>query len=275
MRLERIELRLVRMPLVHPFETSFGRETERECIIVAAYDQGLVGWGECAASAGPWYSYETTTTAWHVLRDFLIPSLLGQEIGEATELVERFAPVRGHNMAKAGLEAAVWDLLAKERGVSLAHLLGKALRPAQGKARDRVEVGVSIGIQESLPALLERIAAFWEEGYRRVKIKIKPGWDRAVVAEVRHVFPDIPLMVDANSAYTLADVDLFKALDEYDLMMIEQPLGYDDLFDHAQLQREIETPLCLDESIQGPEHARWALELGSCRVINIKAGRVG
>jgi O-succinylbenzoate synthase len=267
MRLERIELRLIRMSLVHPFETSFGRETERECIIVAVHGQGLVGWGECVAMVGPWYSYETTTTAWHVLRDFLIPSVLGQEIGEATEIVERFAPVRGHNMAKAGLEVAVWDLLAKEQGVSLAHLLGGP--------QDRIEVGVSIGIQDSLPALIERIAAFWEEGYRRVKIKIKPGWDRDVVAEVRRAFPDIPLMVDANSAYTLADVDLFKALDEYDLMMIEQPLGYDDIFDHARLQQQIETPICLDESIHSPEHARWALELGSCRVINIKAGRVG
>jgi len=265
MRIEGIELRQVRLPLVHPFETSFGRETENTAVIVKVWGQGLVGYGESAAGAGPWYSCETVDTCWHVQRDFLVPLVLGQEIEDPAELTRRFAPVRGHNMAKTGLEEAVWDLLARQAGQPLAHFLGGT--------RDRIESGVSIGIQPTVDHLLDRMASFLDQGYRRVKIK--PSWDLDVLKEVRRAFPDVPLMLDANSAYSLDDVPLFQSLDDYDLMMIEQPLGYDDLLDHARLQAQIRTPLCLDESITTPEHARWAIELGSCRIINIKPGRVG
>lgn len=267
MRLRQVELSHIRLPLVHPFETSFGRETVRDLIIVKARADGLTGYGESASMAEPFYNYETTETCWHIQRDFLVPWILKQDIADAKELIALFAPVRGHNMAKTGLEQAWWDLQAKAEGQPLARLLG-------GK-RDRIESGVSIGIQESVEHLLERIGRFLEEGYRRIKIKIKPGWDVEVVKAVRQTYPEIPLMVDANSAYSLEHVELFKALDEWDLMMIEQPLGYDDIFDHSKLQSQIRTPICLDESITTPEHARWAIELGSCQVINVKPARVG
>jgi O-succinylbenzoate synthase len=267
LRIEQVQLRHIKLPLVHPFETSFGRETVRDIIIVNAWAEGLVGYGESASMAEPFYNYETTETCWHIQRDFLVPWVLDRDISNAEELMKLFAPVRGHNMAKTGLEEAWWDLLAKSEGLSLSRLLGGT--------KERIESGVSIGIQDSVEHLLERIGFFLEQGYRRIKIKIKPGWDVGVVESVRQVFSEVPLMLDANSAYTLADVDLFKALDDYDLMMIEQPLGYDDIFDHAKLQSQIKTPLCLDESITTPEHARWAIELGSCRIINIKPGRVG
>jgi O-succinylbenzoate synthase len=266
-RIERVELRHIRLPLVHPFETSFGRQEERDTIIVKLFSQGLVGYGETASMAGPWYSYETIETCWHVQRDFLIPMMLGREVESAAQLMDLFAPVRGHNMAKTGLEQAFWDLSAKQEGVPLAEALGGT--------RDEIECGVGIGIQATLSDLLKRIESFLAEGYRRIKIKIKPGWDLSVVREVRRVFPHILLMVDANSAYTLDDTELFVALDEYRLLMIEQPLGYDDIVDHARLQSQIQTPVCLDESIHTPDHARQALERESCRSINIKPGRVG
>jgi O-succinylbenzoate synthase len=267
LQIEQIQLRHIRLPLVHPFETSFARETKRDMIIVKAMAQGLVGYGESACMAEPFYNYETTDTCWHILRDFLVPWVLERDIGDAAQLMKLFAPVRGHNMAKTGLEEAWWDLLAKAESRPLSQVLGGT--------KERIESGVSIGIQDSAEHLLERIGSFLEQGYRRVKIKIKPGWDIGVVERVRQVFADVPLMLDANCAYTLADADLFKALDDYDLMMIEQPLGYDDIVDHAKLQSQIRTPICLDESVTTPEHARWAIELGSCRVINIKPGRVG
>jgi O-succinylbenzoate synthase len=267
LRIERVQLRRVKLPLVHPFETSFGRQSVRDIIIVKAWAEGLAGYGESASMAEPLYSYETTETCWHIQRDFLVPWFLEQDVHDAAELMKLFAPVRGHNIAKTGLEEAWWDLLAKAEGHPVSDLLGGT--------KERIESGVSIGIQDSVEDLLERIGFFLEQGYRRIKIKIKPGWDIAVVERVRQVFPEVPLMLDANSAYTLADADLFKALDDYDLMMIEQPLGYDDIFDHAKLQSQIKTPICLDESITTPELARWAIEIGSCRVINIKPGRVG
>jgi len=267
MRIEHIELHHVDMPLVHPFETSFGREFTRPCILVAVHGDGLTGWGECTAHQGPWYSSETIETAWHVLRDFLIPAVLGQEIESPADAVTRFRRVRGHPMARAGLENGVWDLLAQARGVSLAAMLG-------GK-RDRVPVGVSVGIEPTLDALLDRVAGHIAEGYGRIKLKIKPGWDVDVVRAVRERWPDLRLQVDANSAYTLADVPVFHALDQLDLLLIEQPLHYDDIVDHAQLQAQLRTPLCLDESIHSPEHARWALDIQACRIINIKVGRVG
>ncbi len=267
MKIERLELRHLRMPLVHFFETSFGRFTERDTVIVAAYSEGLVGYGEGVTTAAPFYSYETVETCWHIQRDFIAPFVLGRDLQDAATLMSILAPIRGHNMAKAGVEMACWDLWAQAQGVSVAALLGGT--------RERVPSGVSIGIQDSIEALRERIGAFLEEGYHRIKIKIKPGWDLETVEAVRRAFPEVPLMVDANSAYTLADADRLRGLDDYGLMMIEQPLAYDDIVDHARLQSQLKTPICLDESIHGPKDARQALDLGSCRLINIKAGRVG
>lgn len=267
MRIERVELRLIELELVEPFETSFGRETNRKAIIVALKSGGATGWGECVAGSGPWYSYETVKTAWHVLEDHIIPELLGRELAGPEVLIEKLARIRGHNMAKACVEMAFWDLTAKLKEVSLSKLLGGT--------KEEIESGISIGIQKSVSELLKVIERRLGQGYRRVKIKIKPGWDLEVVRQVRQKYPSTLLMADANSAYTLNDVALFKALDEFNLLMIEQPLDYDDLVDHATLQKELKTPICLDESIKTPDDARKALELGSGKIINIKPGRVG
>jgi O-succinylbenzoate synthase len=267
MKINRIELHHLSMPLVAPFRTSFGTEVDRPCILVAVYSEGLVGWGECVASASPDYSYETIETAWHVLSDFLIPAVLGQDVTAPEEVTGHYAWVRGHAMAKAALENAVWVLLAQAQGVSLAALLGGY--------RTRVDVGVSIGIQPTIVALLERVNSFIDQGYRRIKIKIEPGWELEPLRAIRAQHPTIKLMADANSAFTLDDAPLFRQMDELDLLMIEQPLHYDDIADHAKLQAQLKTPLCLDESIHSPNHARWAIELNACRVINIKVGRVG
>jgi O-succinylbenzoate synthase len=268
MKIERIELIHISQPLVHPFRTSFGTQLERPCILVAVYSEGLVGWGECVAHSDPGYSYETIDTAWHVLSDFLIPSVLRQEIGSPQDVTSQFEWVRGHPMAKAGLENAVWDLLAKAKGVSLSKMLG-------GGQCDRVEVGVSIGIQPTLSALLERVDQFIDKGYRRIKMKIEPGWELEPLSAVRERHPTIKLMADANSAFSLADVELFRQMDDLNLLMIEQPLHHDDIAEHAKLQAQVETPICLDESIHSPHHARWALEIKACRIINMKVGRVG
>jgi len=266
MRIERAELRLIELPLAEPFETSFGREIHKRAIIVALHGDGATGWGECVAAPGPWYSYETVETAWWVLEEFLIPRVLGEEL-EARGVWGRIAPVRGHPMAKAVLEMASWDLEAKLEGVPLAALLGGT--------KERVESGISIGIKGSLPELLEEIARRLDEGYPRIKLKIKPGWDLEILEEVRERFPGIKLQVDANAAYTLEDLPRLKELDRFGLLLIEQPLGYDDLVDHALLQGELATPLCLDESISSLGAAKAALTLRSCRIINIKPGRVG
>ena len=267
MQIEQIEVRHLELPLVHPFETSFGREEVRQTIIVAVRSEGLTGWGEAATSAGPWYEYETVETCWYVLCTFLGPQLLGKQIVTVDDAARLMAPVRGHNLAKMGLEAAVWDLVGQVQGKSVSELLNGS--------QERVPVGVSIGVQDSVPALLDRIESFWAQGYRRIKIKIKPGWDVEVVRQVRQCFPDVPLMADANSAYTLNDLDMLVALDGFDLMMIEQPLAHDDLVDHAELQRRIRTPICLDESVPSLAAAHAALALGSGRIVNIKPGRVG
>ena len=267
MRIERVELHHVEMELVHPFETSFGRQATRSCILVTVHAGGLTGWGECTADSGPWYSYETIETGWHILRDYLIPTVLGQEVETPDEVVDRFSSVRGHPMARAGLENAVWDVLAQEQG--------RPLYRALGGQRDRVPVGISVGIEPTLAELLGQVERFIDLGYGRVKLKIKPGWDVQIVRAVRECWPDLALQVDGNSAYTLADIATFQALDQFDLLLIEQPLHHDDIVDHAQLQAQLGTPVCLDESIHSPEHARWALDIGACRVINIKVGRVG
>jgi O-succinylbenzoate synthase len=267
MHIDRIEIRHIQLPLVHPFETSFGRMDDRQTVVVAVYSGGLTGWGEAATMAGPWYEYETVETCWYVLGEFLGPSVVGQQVSSAQDLVRLMAPVRGHNIAKMGLEAAVWDLLGQAQGQSIAQMLGGT--------RERVAVGVSIGVQGSVQELLDRIDAFWTQGYSRIKIKIRPGWDVDVVRQVRERFPEVPLMADANSAYTLADADRLAELDDYRLTMIEQPLVYDDLVDHAKLQQRLSTPICLDESVPSLAAARAALALGSGRIINIKPGRVG
>jgi O-succinylbenzoate synthase len=276
MKIERVELRLVRMKLTAPFQTSFGTEHDRECIILSVHGDGLTGWGECVASRGfaadgasrlAWslYSYETTVTAWHILRDFLVPQVLHQPLS-IERMVEAGGQLRGHPLARASLEAALWDLVAQIEGIPLSRALGGT--------RDRVAVGVSIGIQPSIDALVEKVDEFLAQGYRRIKIKIKPGFDLEPVRRIRAGHPNVLLQVDANSAYTLADAPLFEAMDEHKLLLVEQPLGWDDIYEHSQLQPRLRTPICLDESIHSLGHARLALELGATRVINIKAGRV-
>jgi O-succinylbenzoate synthase len=267
MLIDRIELHHIAMPLVSPFRTSFGVTTERPCILVAVHADGLTGWGECVAEDGPFYSAETIATAWHILSRFLIPVVIGQEIADPADLVRRIAPVRGHPIAKAALENAFWDLAAQKAGLSLAALLGAV--------RDRVPVGVSIGIQPSIEALVEAVQGYVAQGYRRIKLKIEPGWVTEPIGRIRTLFPDIALMADANSAFTLADAPLLQTLDQFNLLMIEQPLGYDDIADHARLQRQLRTPICLDESIKSPADMQAAVDLQACRVLNMKVGRVG
>lgn len=267
MRLESVELREVSLPLVRPFTTSEETSVDHPAILVTANAEGLEGYGECVAGEGPWYSYETVGTAWHVLRDFILPRVLGRDLHGPLALEPLLAPTLGHNMAKAALEEALWDLEAKRQGRSVAWLLG-------GRRR-RIPSGVSVGIEDHVDKLLPIVSRHLEEGYRRIKIKIKPGWDVAVVRALRRAFGDFPLQVDANSAYTLKQKQLLQRLDRYELLMIEQPLAHDDLLDHAKLQAGLQTPICLDESITSPDDARKALELGSCRIINIKKGRVG
>jgi O-succinylbenzoate synthase len=263
-----IELREIRLPLVHFFETSFGRTTERRIVLARLIDRdGAEGWGECTAGEGPFYSDEWTDTAWSTLREFLAPMVLGKEIESAARVFSLMRPVRGHRMAKATIETACWDLEAKKAAVPLwKHL---------GGSRSEIACGVSIGIQDTPDALLEKIRREVDAGYQRIKIKIKPGWDLRVIERVRKEFPEIRLMGDANSAYKLSDVPLFQQLDQFNLMMLEQPLAHDDIFDHSVLQRQIQTPVCLDESIRSAEDAGHAISLESCRIINVKLGRVG
>jgi len=272
MNIERIELFHIRLPLVAPFETSFGVTTERESILARIVADGVTGWGESVADADPGYSYETVTTNWHVMTGYLIPALFSAPIADPREAPARFSRVRGHNMAKATLEAALWDIAAQQAGLSLRDYIGKV---TGRQMKDRVVVGVSIGIQPTTEKLLERIASFLQYGYLRIKMKIKPGRDLHDVRAARAAFPDRMLMVDANSAYTLKDADLFRQMDDLNLLMIEQPLGYDDIYEHSKLQPQLKTPICLDESIHTPDHARMAIELGACKIINIKQGRVG
>jgi O-succinylbenzoate synthase len=264
---EQVILYHIALPLVSPFETSFGRQTVRDAIVVELHSAAGSAWGECVAAEAPAYSYETNDSAWSVLGHYLIPALFSQPLHDLAELHARWAWVRGHNMAKAALAGAAAALLAQAQGQALGAYLGGT--------RQRVPVGVSIGIQES-PAKLVAVATdYVHQGYRRLKVKIKPGKDVRYLAAVRQEFPDMLLMADANSAYSLDDLDLLRRLDEFNLLMIEQPLDHDDIYEHSLLQRELQTPICLDESIHSLLHARAALALGSCRVINIKVGRVG
>jgi O-succinylbenzoate synthase len=266
-KIEKIELFLCRLPLVHFFETSFGRSYDRTFILIRVEGGGFEGWGESVAEANPYYSSETTETVWHIIAGFIAPLIIGRAFEHPREVYPALRRIRGHNMAKAGVEMAIWDWYAKSIGQPLSHVLGGT--------RDRIASGVSIGIQDSLDQLLEKIERELAAGYQRIKIKIKPRWDIDAVERVRAKFGRIPLQVDANAAYSLADAALLARLDPYDLLLIEQPLDYDDVMDHAVLQKQITTPVCLDESIHTVRIARDAIEAKACRIINIKPGRVG
>jgi O-succinylbenzoate synthase len=265
--IERLELRVLRLPLVRFFETSFGRVCDRTFMLVRLDGGGVTAWGECVADSDPYYSPETVETAWHVTEAFLAPLVLGVAFGHPREVYPAFRRVRGHQMAKAAVEMAAWDLYARQAGRPLAEVLGGT--------RARVAAGVSIGIQDSLGQLVDRVGAELADGYQRIKIKVKPGWDLAAAEAVRTRFGQVPLMVDANAAYGLEDAAHLAGFDQFGLMMIEQPLDYDDIRDHAALQRQIATPLCLDESIHSVRLGRDAIDAGACRIINIKPGRLG
>ncbi|MHA2249176.1 MAG: o-succinylbenzoate synthase [Candidatus Kariarchaeaceae archaeon] len=264
----------VEMPLVHPFQTSFGVQNSSQSIIIKIEDEdGNIGWGETCVSTEPSYCYETTNTAFHIQKDFLLPKFReysqSHEIISIPSLLNSWEPIRGHEFAKGGIEAGLWSLKAEQDNVSLGDIYGSE--------KSNIPTGVSIGIQPSLEALLLRIGKFINLGYKRIKIKIEPGWDTEVIGAIRKEYGDIQLMVDANSAYSLSEKDIktMQKLDGFNLMMIEQPLSYHDMLDHKKLQEKMTTPICLDESIHSPHDARLAFEFECCRIINIKPGRVG
>ncbi len=267
MKVESLTLREIRMPLLDFFETSFGRTTERHILLVTAQCDGVAGWGECVAGEGPFYLDETVETAWHVITQYLAPAVVGREVAAGREAGRLMVAVRGHRMAKGAVENALWDAEAQQKGVSLWKLLGGAQR--------EIPCGVSLGIQDTIEQLLEKVAEELAAGYRRIKLKCKPGWDVEVFARVRERWPDILLSCDANSCYTLADAEHLKRFDQFRMLMIEQPLWADDFYFHARLQKRLATPICLDEGIRNARDAEAALELGSCGIINIKVGRVG
>jgi O-succinylbenzoate synthase len=266
MKIDQVTLYHIRMPYVSPFQTSRWVEADHECIIVRLRSQGLTAWGECTATQHCAYSYETTKTNWLILEDFIVPIVLVADLEDIPGYRTATAHLTGHPMAKAGMEMALWDLFAQRETLSLQQLLGGS--------GERVKVGVSVGIQLDTARLLQVVEGYLLQGYRRIKLKIKPGRDVLDTAAVRQAFPDLLLQVDGNSVYRLEDAPHLKELDEYNLLLIEQPLGEDDIIDHARLQPQLKTALCLDESILSVTHARWALELGACRVINIKPARV-
>ena len=268
MKLDRIVLRHLQMPLVHFFETSFSRTYSRHIVIVEAVSDGLSGWGEITAGENPFYNEEWTESAWMIARDYVAPRLVNRELASASDVDSLTRHIRGHNMARGGVEAAVWDLQARRNGNPLWKEIG-------GGARKEIPCGVSIGIQDTVEQLLGKIEQELADGYQRIKMKIKPGWDIDVIRQVRERFPTIRLMADANSAYTLADADRLKQLDDFYLMMIEQPLAHDDIIDHAALQPQLATPVCLDECIRSAHHAEQAIRLKAGRIVNIKLGRVG
>lgn len=267
MKIEHAVLREIPLRLREFFEISSGGTQDRRVVLLTLYGEGVEGWGECVASETPGYAYETTETAWHILTDFILPRVVGTEISGPEDILSSVSWIRGHGMAKAAVEMAAWDLVARADGVSLSQKLGGT--------RTAVPVGVSVGLKPTDDELHEAVAGYVAEGYARVKIKIKPGRDIDMLRGLRERFPGVPFMADANSAYTLADVEHLKRFDALELMMIEQPLPYDDLLHHARLQAEIETPICLDESIKSEGDLELALELGSGRIVNIKPGRVG
>ena len=266
MKIESIALREIRMRLNAPFETSFGTVQDRRIVLVELIADGVSGWGEVTAGETPAYNAETTDTAWHVLADFLIPALVGKSVSSASQLPALMSHIRGHEMAKSGVENALWDAEAQLSGVPLYKHLGGT--------NEEIACGVSLGIRESPDALVSKVEQELRSGYQRIKLKIKPGKDYEFIAAVRKHFPKIRLSVDANSAYTLDDAAHLKSLDEFELLMIEQPLNWDDIYAHAKLQAQIKTAICLDECIHNTRHALTAIELKACRIINIKLGRV-
>jgi len=267
MRIESITLRELEMRLKSPFETSFGVTQKRRILLVEVIADGVAGWGEVTATEAPSYNYETTDTAWHIISDFITPRLMGKELRAATEMEALVSGIRGHQMAKAGVENSLWDIEARQKNLPLSKLLGGT--------RTEIACGVSLGIRENPELLVEKVTAELSQGYQRIKLKIKPGKDFDFVAAVRKQFPSIPLSVDANSAYTLSDANHLRGFDEFGLLMIEQPLQWDDIYLHAKLQKQIQTALCLDESISHSRHAEAAIALGACRIMNLKLGRVG
>ena len=267
MRVESITLRKLKMRLKAPFETSFGITHDRTVLLVELLADGITGWSEVTASEGPSFNSETVDTAWLIIRGFLMPLILGKDIGSASETPRVFAAIRGHEMARAGIENALWDVEAQQKNLSLAQLLGGT--------QSEIKCGVSLGLQATPEVLLEKVAVELRAGYQRIKLKIKPGKDLDFVCAVRKLNPNILLSVDANSAYTLADSDHLKRFDEFGLLMMEQPLWWDDIANHAKLQRHLQTPICLDESIRHVRDAETALDLDAARIINIKLGRVG
>src|SRR5690606_30836191 len=268
MKIKEVTVRHMQMTLKSPFTTSFGTFRTKNFLLLEVKDEsGVTGWGESVAFDAPWYNEETMKTNWHMLEDFLIPAILDKEINHPDEVSAIFAPIRKNNMDKSSIEGAVWDIYAQ--------LTNQPLAKALGGTKDKIEVGISIGIQNTIEELVELVDGYIKEGYKRMKVKIKPGWDVEVIRTLREKFPDVAIMADANSAYRLEDINLLKQLDEFDLMMIEQPLASDDIIDHAKLQPQLTTPICLDESIHSLEDARKAVELGSTKIINIKIGRVG
>lgn len=267
MKIESIELREIRMRLKEPFETSFGISQDRRILLVEVVADGVSGWGEVTAGESPAYNPETTETAWHIISDFLAPAVVGQGVKTAAAFPALAAHIRGHEMAKSALENALWDAEAKLKQVPLSKLVGGTL--------SEIACGVSLGIRESPAALVKKVEEEVRCGYQRIKLKIKPGKDHAFVRAVREEFPKIRLSVDANSAYTLDDAGHLKKLDDFHLLMIEQPLYWDDIYAHSKLQSQIETAICLDECINNARHARAAMELKACRIVNVKLGRVG
>ena len=267
MKVEAVTLRELRMPLKYFFETSFGRAESRRVILVTAHCEGVKGWAECVAGDVPFFSYEWMETAWATLRDFLVPTIVGATLASGKDAVGLMSRVRGHNMAKAALENALWDAEARQKQLPLWKLLGGTI--------SEIACGVSIGIQDSHQQLLDKIETELGAGYQRIKVKVKPGWDLEVLANIRLRWPKILLSCDANSAYRPNDLEHLRKFDAFDLLMIEQPLWHDDIYQHAKLQRELKTPICLDESIRNARDAEMAIELGACRIINIKTGRVG
>jgi O-succinylbenzoate synthase len=267
MRIEAVTLREIHMPLVHFFETSFGRIYSRRILLLTAHCDGVDGWGECVAGEDPFYSSEWVESAWPTITRYLAPAVLGRKLESARDCAALFSSVRGHRMAKAALENALWDAEAKQKNQPLWKLLGGT--------RTEISCGVSIGIQDSVEQLLDKIQIELAAGYRRIKVKVKPGWDVNVLEKIRARWPEITLSCDANSAYTLDQMEHLRSFDQFNLLMLEQPLWDDDIFYHARLQKELRTSICLDESIVSARSAAIALETGACRIINVKVGRVG
>lgn len=267
MKIEAVTLRELHIPLVNFFETSFGRIYDRRVTLVTMHCEGVEGWGECVADEGPYFSEECADTAWIVLQKYLIPLLVGKTLATARECVPLLARVRGNRMAKAALENALWDAEAQQKSVPLWTLFGGT--------RKEIPTGVSIGIQDSPAQLMEKIETELAAGYQRIKVKVKHGWDLGILEQIRQRWPDILLSCDANSAYRMEELDHLRQFDQFNLLMIEQPLWYDDIFQHAQLQKQLRTKLCLDESIRHARDAELALSLDACRILNIKTGRVG